>query len=216
MYSQSVIVVFRSIAVNTKVRLETSHRNVVNWLYDFLINRQQRVITTTTSESLTTSTGSPKGCVLSPFVFSLYVADMPIVSDSIQVIKYADDTVLIEFLSEHQPFALQSEADNFYRCCTENNLLLNVKQAKELIFSNTRDNPMAPELIINHNTIEQVEEFTYLGTILTTKLVFSANTVKTVRKARSRLYIMTKLYHLGVNNSLISTCYKSFIQSVLT
>ena len=63
---------------------------------------------------------------------------------------------------------------------------------------------MIDEYFINNSEIEQVDQFTYLGTIVTKKLDFSANTVKTTKKARQRLYIISKLYHLGVNEKLIT------------
>ena len=56
----------------------------------------------------------------------------------------------------------------------------------------------------------------YLGAILTSKLDFNHNTLKTIKKARQRLHIVSKLYHLGVNEKLIKTCYKSFIESIIT
>ena len=60
-----------------------------------------------------------------------------------------------------------------------------------------------------------MSEFTYLGTVLNQKLDFKANTEKCVSKARKRLH-MSKLRHLGINASLITKWYKSFIESVLT
>ena len=69
---------------------------------------------------------------------------------------------------------------------------------------------------LNNSEIEQVSQFTYLGTIITSKLDFTLNTIKTSKKARKRLHIVSKLYHLGITEKLIHTCYKSFIESVLT
>ena len=68
---------------------------------------------------------------------------------------------------------------------------------------------------LNNSEIEQVSQFTYLGTI-TSKLDFTLNTIKTSKKARKRLHIVCMLYHLGITEKLIHTCYKSFIESVLT
>jgi hypothetical protein len=81
---------------------------------------------------------------------------------------------------------------------------------------NARDNTSYPQLLVNGTPIEQVNQFTYLGTILTSKLDFTPNTLKTIKKARQRLHIVSKLYHLGVNEKLIKTCYKSFIESIIT
>ena len=193
------------------------HPNILNWIYDFLTNRKQRVITSlNTSDSLSTSTGSPQGCVISPLLFSMYVVDMPTVNNNIQLVKYADDTVIMELLSDKQPSQLQMVADTVNNWCAENDLVLNAKKTKEMIMQNARDNPSYPMLHLNNSDIEQVDQFTYLGTIVTSKLDFTLNTTKTAKKARKRLHIVSKLYHLGLTEKLIHTCYKSFIESVLT
>ena len=99
------------ILVDKLVRYDL-HPNILNWLYDFLTNRKQRVITSlSTSESLSTSTGSPQGCVISPLLFSMYVVDMPSVNSNIKLVKYADDTVIMELLSDNQSSQLQTVAD---------------------------------------------------------------------------------------------------------
>ena len=85
-----------------------------------------------------------------------------------------------------------------------------------MVMQNARDNPCYPTLLLNNSEIEQVSQFTYLGTIITSKLDFTLNTIKTSKKARKRLHIVSKLYHLGITEKLIHTCYKSFIESVLT
>jgi gmma-aminobutyric acid receptor subunit gamma/cGMP-dependent protein kinase 2 len=106
------------------------HPNIVNWLYDFLTNRSQRVVTPlSTSQSLNTSTGSPQGCVISLLLFSLYVIDMPS-SDNIKPVKYAEDTVIVELLADNQPSELQTMTDNMYEWCSTNDLILNAKKTK--------------------------------------------------------------------------------------
>ena len=200
----------------TKLSEYEIHPNILNWLYSFLTNRTQRVITTSNpSASITTSTGSPQGCVLSPLLFSFYVASMPTLNPNIQILKYADDTVILEFLSKAQPSNLQQEVINLCTWCSDRDLLLNSKKTKEMVFSNARDNPTTQHLVINGSQIEQVTEFVYLGTALTTKLDFTATTNAIVKKARKRLHIMSKLYHLGIDTKLITTCYKCFIESVI-
>ena len=47
------------------------------------------------SDAITTNTGAPQGCVLSPLLFTLYTNDCNISYDNCIVIKYADDTVVV-------------------------------------------------------------------------------------------------------------------------
>lgn len=47
-----------------------------NWILDFLANRQQRIrVGSCYSSTLSLSTGVPQGCVLSPFLLTLYTYD---------------------------------------------------------------------------------------------------------------------------------------------
>ena len=143
------------------------------------------------------SIGSPQRCV-------------------ILTLKYADETILLENLSQSSPSLLQSELDHIADWCDANDLLINTTKTKEIIFSNLRDDPNPPILTTNDQKLEQVQQYKYLGTTITNKLSFSQNTTLMVEKARKRLYIMTKLAYLGVNESLRRTAYTAFIESVLT
>ena len=47
--------------------------NIINWTYNYLTNRQQKVKTpNSTSAMIVTSIGSSQGCVPSPILFSIY------------------------------------------------------------------------------------------------------------------------------------------------
>ena len=68
-----------------------------------MTNRSQKVGTEhSLSPALSTSVGTPpQGCVLSPLLFSIYVQQMPKpIHGNFHLIKYADDTMLIELLSK--------------------------------------------------------------------------------------------------------------------
>ena len=67
---------------------------------------------------------------------------------------------------------------------------------------------------IGHHNTKHSRLYTY--TTITNKLSFYQNTTLMVEKTRKRLYIMTKLAYLGVNESLRRTAYTAFIESVLT
>ena len=51
-----------------KLKQTDLHPNLINWIYSYLCNRTQRVISQiNTSDWITSSTGSPQGCALSQF-----------------------------------------------------------------------------------------------------------------------------------------------------
>jgi hypothetical protein len=79
-----------------------------------------------------------------------------------------------------------------------------------------KDATNVPDLLINDQTVERVNEYKYLGTILDDKLNFGANTEAIHKKCQSRLYCLQKLRSLGVKKSVLCNFYKCFIESVVT
>lgn len=76
------------------------------WIKDFLSNRPQRVkLGPHLSSSLTLSTGSPQGCVLSLLLYSLYNC-VPLHPTN-SIIKFADDTTEVRLIKEGRGDHLQ-------------------------------------------------------------------------------------------------------------
>ena len=208
---------FNTISPTTLInKLTTTSLNpaIVNLVYDFMTNRSQKVRTEhSLSPALNTSVGTPQGCVMSPLLFSIYVQHMPkLLHGNFHLIKYADDTVLIELLSNGDISNMSHAATELAGWCTDNDLILNVSKTKELMLCNLRDSPVHCNLNINGNDVEQVESVKYLGTVLDEKLKFNANTVEVTKKARKRLYIMKKLYAMHISVPLRIQCYTTFIE----
>lgn len=64
-----------------------------HWIGSFLWNRPQRLkVNNLTSRSFAFGTGAPQGCVLSPWLFSLYITHLTS-KESVKS-KYADDTTI--------------------------------------------------------------------------------------------------------------------------
>lgn len=69
---------------------------ICNWIMDFLINRPQFVRSgQNRSTTLSLSTSAPQGCVLSPFLYSLFTNDCRPAYGSNSIIKFADDTTVM-------------------------------------------------------------------------------------------------------------------------
>ena len=100
------------------------------------------------------STGSPQGCALSPIIFSIYTDQMRSTSEHIKIIKFADDTLVLELLRLHQPSELQQTISNIAKWCQDHDLLINASKTKALTFLNSRDDVMHPTLTINNTDTE--------------------------------------------------------------
>ena len=95
------------------------------------------------SEPFKTSVGLPQGCCLSPALFSLFVHDigncfshegLELNGNKIPYLQYADDLVI---LCEN-PKELQQQMNNLMEYCRNNNLILNEKKTKVMVFHKGR------------------------------------------------------------------------------
>ena len=114
------------------------------WLCSFLADRPQRVVIRSSSAALevspevSTNTGAPQGCVLSPALFTLYTSDCRCTAKDTLQVKFSDVTPLT---------GLITMSENSYRCaveklvgwCNDNHLLLNVSKTKEIVVDFRRD-----------------------------------------------------------------------------
>ena len=99
------------------------------WIYSFLTDRPQTVrMGTQTSSTLTLGTGSPQGCVLSPFLYSLYTHDGGPAHHSNVIVKFADDITVMGLISNGDETASREEVQRLTAWCSANKLLLNTKQ----------------------------------------------------------------------------------------
>ena len=188
--------------------------SLVLWIVRFLVDRTQNVVFQSSMSSLRrTSTGAPQGTVLSPFLFTMYTDDCR-GSLTCPLIKFSDDSALIDLSNDDSLYF--SQVSKFVQWCKDNYLLLNVKKTKELVIDFRKDNDVTVPLIISDETVERVENYKYLGTVIDNKLAFDSNTVIINKKCQSRIYLLQKLRNLNVNKSVMQMFYRCFIESVLT
>ena len=78
------------------------------------------------------SYGIPRGSILGPLLFTLYINDLPSVTKTCKVILYADDTAII--YSDKQKALIEKHLNNDMEIVEtwldENRLTLNVKKTK--------------------------------------------------------------------------------------
>ena len=129
-----------------------------------------------TSEWFKGEQGVRQGCILSPYLFNIYAENIMRKMyyedhfdnfDSINIgghnfpeLRYADDTVLLSTTPE----GLEKLIMSVKRHSEDQNLFLNAKKTKIM---KTDKSKQEPNIKINNENIEVVNEFQYLGTIIT-------------------------------------------------
>jgi len=190
-------------------------REIVLWVLNFLTDRRQYVSVGDVSSSLiSTSCGSPQGCVLSAVLFILYTNDCRSSTEGISLIKFSDDSSIVDCSGSVSDY--EREAEKFFSWCQTNSLHLNVSKTVELIFDFRRSPQQFDPLVLDGLAVERTEVIKYLGTHVDSKLCFTDHVNQVCKKAHSRLYMLRKLRSFGVKPETLKLFYSSFIESLLT
>uniref|UniRef100_A0A3B3C219 Reverse transcriptase domain-containing protein n=1 Tax=Oryzias melastigma TaxID=30732 RepID=A0A3B3C219_ORYME len=188
-----------------------------NWILDFLTNRPQSVrIHGVSSSSITLSTGSPQGCVLSPLLFTLLTHDCAARHPSCLIVKFADDTAVVGCINNNDESSYRQEVEHLERWCKENNLCINNTKTKEMIVDFRRSKHPSQPLYIGGTAVEVVSSFKYLGVNISDDLSWRTNTSSLLRKSHQRLYFLRKLRRSGLGRSVLTSFYRCAVESVLT
>ncbi len=189
--------------------------NLVGWILDFLTVRSQCVrVNGSFSNQLQSSTGSPQGWCLSPLHYIFYTNDCRSNHSNRQIIKFADDSVVVSLLEgdglQHGPVV-----DDFVSWCDESFLQLNVTKTKDMLISFGKAPPCPVLTSINGTEIELVDSYKYLGVVLDKKLCFDPHVAVTTKKVHQHLYFPRKMSSFNVSSEMMTLFYRSFIESVL-
>ncbi|KAK3570559.1 hypothetical protein QTP86_022509 [Hemibagrus guttatus] len=146
-YARVLFVDFSSafnMIISALLRDKLSQLNVpdsmCSWIMDFLTDRQQIMrLGTHVSDFQHISTGSPQGRALSPLLFSLYTNSCTSGHETVKLLKFADDTILISLISDGDELAYRGEMDRLVSWCSMNNLELNSLKTVEMIVDFRKD-----------------------------------------------------------------------------
>ncbi|KAK3561684.1 hypothetical protein QTP86_012558 [Hemibagrus guttatus] len=190
--------------------------SICQWITSFLTDRHQLVkLGKFKSNSRTTSTGAPQGCVLSPLLFSLYTNDCTSTDPSIKLLKFADDTTVIGLIQDGDESAYRQEIEQLAAWCSRNNLELNTLKTVEMIVDFRRNTPALPPLTIMNSTVPTVASFRFLGTTISQDLKWDTHIDATIKKAQQRLYFLRQLRKFNLPQELLIHFYSAVIESVL-
>ncbi len=196
----------------TQLSVPTS---VCQWITSFPTDRQVVRLGKFSSSTRTISTGTPRGCVLPPLLFSLYTNDCTSKDPSVKLLKFADDTTLIGLIQDDGESAYRQEVKELAVWCSLNNLELKMLKTVEMIVDFRRNPPALPPLTIMNSTVTAVESFRFLGTTFSQDLKWDFHIDSMVKRAQQRLYFLRQLRKFNMSQELLIQFYSAIIESIL-
>ena len=190
--------------------------NILNWLENFLVGRQQQVVVNKSSSSREEVTsGVPQGSVLGPILFVLFVNDLPDHVTS-QIKIFADDTKIFRKIgSKADCEFLQKDLTNLENWARDWLMRFHPQKCEVIRIGGNQ-----PEFNYNMGngncsvTLSTVDSVKDLGVNIDNQLDFSKHCSEMVKKANKILATIRRTFHhLDAENMI--PLYKSLVRPYL-
>ena len=192
----------------------------LSWIKDYLSNRKQFVQYNQSKSKLeNVEMGVPQGSILGPLLFLLYVNDLPLLTNKMSFIQFADDTSVL--ISGKSLSAMSQIVNTEMKLVTEwlqNNMLtLNASKSNYMIMSGQgkRYDDKNCNIFIDNTRIIRVQKLKFLGIILDDKLTWKLHIDHISSKVSKLIGIMIRARRvLGIESIL--TLYNTLIKPYLS
>ena len=189
--------------------------NTIIWIENYLNGRIQKTICNNElSNANNVICGVPQGSILGPLLFLVYINDMEKIFHDVNFQLYADDTVIycsgLNGIDVEKK--LQLGVDIFIKWCNCNQLTINIKKTKVMMFGSryniNKNNNL--KININKETIQAVPTYKYLGVHLDQTLSFNYHLKNLINKISQKMYVFSKIRRF-LNEKTSIIVYKSMI-----
>ena len=142
-------------------------------------------------------------------LFLIYINDLPTVSNIFDILMYADDTTsFCNFDNIRNENTINNEINKVYDWLCSNKLSLNVSKTKYMCFHKSNKTVTYPKLKINNVTIDRVNDFKFLGLIISSNLKWNKHINHISIKVSKVIGIMFRLRTI-LPSDVLQTLYSS-------
>ena len=189
--------------------------NTLKWIDSFLCFRQQRVVVNRVkSDWAPVLSGVPRGSVLGPLLFSLYLNDISSDIDS-EMRPLADDCVCYrENKDEEDTMKLQRDIDRFGSWARKWGMRFQPVKCNMMQLTRKRIKKIHVSYTLEVTNLENVESIKYLGVIITSDLRWNTHVSNVCTKANRTLrFLRRNLY--SCPQEVKEAAYKGLVRAVL-
>jgi len=174
------------------------------------------------TEKIESSLGVKQGCVMSPLLFNIFLADLPSIFDdtcdpvhlnvtNLSCLMYADDLVLMS----DSAMGLQNCISKLHNYCKQWNLTINHKKTQVIIFNKSGHTIKRFHFYLGDIKLSIVNEYCYLGIVFCPSGTFTTACKTLADKALKAFYAL-KTYDTRNNILLSLKLFDTLITPILT
>lgn len=189
-------------------------------LQSYLVNRRQRVVTQNkdgtqiSSQACMVRRGVPQGSVLGPYLFVIYMNDLP-ASQTVPTLMYADDTAFaIQAMDEA---GLEEKTEATFLAISKwfeaNNLVVNTSKT-DIIHYSTRERKVPLRVQLQEATFSSVPSIKFLGVQIDATLNWRAHIQYLAPKIASFSYVLRTLRN-EISTEVALDAYYAYVHSRL-
>ena len=193
--------------------------NALKLLKSYLDNRIQKIhINGTKSQGSLVKIGVPQGSILGPFLFLVYINDLPYVVENLSnIVLFADDTSLIFKITRKTPDYdnINNTLQQIHSWFTANNLVLNAKKTKCIKFTLPNVKSCVGKIVLNNERLDLVDSTVFLGITIDAKLQWGPHISSLSGRLSSAAYAVRRIRQL-TDIATARLVYFSYFHSIMS